>query len=331
MSEWKFGRQLIMPAVLGMVLFLNHLTADAKGSERTKRTDPVSILIGNLEENFFPFQQPTDIPEISASFTYSGQLNKASSRLFFSIPHEVAGPVFPEQNTDQQTCNPMDTESCSGGFRQFYSFSELEGFPVKTIQLIWSPRGNLPLLPSVNQVAVYFHQQSISEIKAIAAGTCTPMFIDCDLKQSALTPVASQFLPTGFSQPDEQSLAPWAGASMFEATKLPANAGAFTQVYSYGAFAGNLAFQGPIISVDFMKQLPANSRQCFDIPHPQEWQDNSFYPQQWCLMRYTSSAGDSYSLSLQDFTAGNLGTNAADRLTMGITTLIAFTLLSMTM
>ena len=205
------------------------------------------------------------------------------------VPDSVINTALPGQNNASDTLVCNENGACIGGHHAFFSIPQsdgLESFPYQTVQVNWNPYGHPPIQFVRNHFDFHFHTQTLDELKKIEAGTCTDELFSCKptLQEKAKRQLTADYLPLGYSSADLIAAVPWMGTHLIHGATFPKRAEDFTQVLIHGAWDGQLSFQEPMITVEYLNSLKTaeGSRECFAIPQPARYSDSKVYPQRWC-------------------------------------------------
>ena len=144
-----------------------------------------------------------------------------------------------------------------------------------------------------------FYSAPRKTIEAIRTGACG-VLIDCDDFKSATRRVPSKYVPSGYV---DQGLAfPRSGNHLYESiTEDPPDPDGH-RTFTYGAYAGEIVFCGPKLTVDFMK-LRQNIN--LEIELPEAWAVSGYYPTAYGT-NYANTRDD-YIITLEKFVLREAG------------------------
>lgn len=241
------------------------------------------------------------------------------------------------KDSDNLICSSSNVANCRdiGGYHGFFTIPDMDGFPYKTVQVNWNPRGHVPPgVFDVNHWDLHFHKQTLAELKEIRPGACGAEFVDCTYFEN-VAPLPANQLPEGYNNDKaqlQQASVPWMGSHHVHLPSFPNEQNPFTHVMIQLSDRGRLTGQEPMITVAFMQQLRTDTLQNQDhevrasIPQPEGYEDNNAYPTQY-VMKYLPSS-DMIEVSLTGFKQKPLNdSNSGSTVLKAVGTVVGFLVL----
>ncbi len=157
----------------------------------------------------------------------------------------------------------------------------------KSVMLDWNPHGHEPTeIYGAPHFDYHFYLISNDERKAIPGG-----------EQGHTEEFKKNYMPpTYFST---MMAVPEMGVHWIDAMSPEISGGKpFTRTFIYGSHQNNVIFYEPMVTVDYMKHLPAGKHQKVAVPQPPKVQKSGFYPLSYTITR-TQNPGN-YTVALTD-------------------------------
>lgn len=167
--------------------------------------------------------------------------------------------------------------------------------PIRWIAMNWNPHGHPPEAWSVPHFDFHFYMIDEKAVDAIRVGPC-PIFINCEDKKRALKKV-----PAKYVHPDHVSVGAAVGQmgdhliDVNTPEMAKQNPRPFTKTMIFGAYDGRITFYEPMITLSYLRNLPANG--CAPIKQPRAWTRAGYHPTFYCIRHSKKHA--SYTVSLE--------------------------------
>lgn len=191
------------------------------------------------------------------------------------------------------------TSECEGDLEfQLTMPSEIAArgdIPFRWVGVNWNAEGHPPGVWSVPHFDMHFYIASFNEVALIRVGRCG-FFTNCDDFETAIEPVEEKFVPA--DHVNVKAVVSRMGNHLID-VRTPELADppqrGFTHTWIFGSYGGRITFYEPMITLAYLLSRP-NS--CTPIRQPAAWQEDGFYPTEYCI-RY-SPDGRTYTVSLED-------------------------------
>jgi hypothetical protein len=151
------------------------------------------------------------------------------------------------------------------------------GLPFKWITVNWNAAGH-PAPYNRPHLDFHFYTADRALIEGITPGRCGEL-VDCDHFKRASEAVPDRYLPAGHISVG--AVVPRMGNHLLDSQSPEIKDSVpFSRTFIYGAYAGELIFWEPMITMQFIRKTP---EACFAISQPTAFRRGGFYPTQYCL------------------------------------------------
>lgn len=179
--------------------------------------------------------------------------------------------------------------------------SALQNTAFEWFGLNWNPQGHIP--PGIYDVPhfdMHFYTMPYQDRFAIEPGLCAAAppgtLISCDSFYTGLEPLPADMEPGG-GFVNVGAVEAGMGAHMIDLTGPEWNGETFTHTYIWGVYDGEITFQEPMITRDYL--LQKHEEVCTPYAAPQAMPEAGYYPTEYCI-RYDERR-DSHQISLESF------------------------------
>lgn len=217
---------------------------------------------------------------------------------------------LPQQPADGYRCLDLDEDDaidigseCVGGHeRVLFLPSEWDELPTpfRWALFNWNPAGHGP--PGIWDVPhfdFHFFIQSLADRNRIRIGRCA-MLVDCDDLRVGQAPVPDAYLPDGYE--DRGVVEFGMGNHLIDPATFGAPSRPATHTFIYGAWAGEISFLEPMITLGFLERVRSGAEpsRCYPVPQPDAVREPGYWPTEYCIR--DDPADRAFLVSLEGFT-----------------------------
>lgn len=192
---------------------------------------------------------------------------------------------LPQQPNTVSRCFDMDGNGTHTGHECIGDLERIldvpvtagSGLPFKWITVNWNAGGH-PAPYNRPHFDFHFYTADRNLIEGITPGRCGEL-VDCGHFKRASEAVPARYLPKGHISVG--AVVPRMGNHLLDSQSpeikdsLP-----FSRTFIYGAYAGELTFWEPMITMEFLKKTP---EACFAISQPEAFRQAGYYPTEYCV------------------------------------------------
>ncbi len=216
-------------------------------------------------------EETTTEPDLSGSYhSETKDVGNGSARAYVTLNAD-GNPTEVGIKLTEDALEGLPEELPGGAESDVFTFT----FPVEAAQTIfkymtldWNPHGHEPMdIFTVPHFDFHFYMMEQTEVAAINPA-------DADFQTKAENVPATQYIPADYITPPPVAAVPQMGVHWID-SQDPLAPGAFTEVFIFGSWDGNITFMEPMITLDRLKTKTALEEA---IKQPQAYQHSKYYP-----------------------------------------------------